>query len=95
MTKQHMCYLCCTGAGAAAGGDAVELLETGSLEAAVNQAMVSEPQDEEISETLRGVAYNRQTDVAGESPQSDKAMNDFSTVHAGLSAIGARETSSD
>ena len=90
-----MSELCNTGAGAAAGGDAVELLETGSLEAAVDQAMVSEPQDQEISGSLGHGAYNRQPDVAGDSPQSDEALNDFSTVHAGLNAIGARETSSD
>ena len=70
------------------------MLEAGSLEAAVDQAMVSEPPDEEISGSLGG-AYNTQPDVAGESPQSDQALNDFSTVHAGLSAIGARETSPD
>lgn len=87
---------CCdTGTGAAAGNDSVELLETGSLEAAVDQAMVSEPQDEAISASLRGSAYDRPPDVTGDSPQSDEALNDYNTVHAGLRAIGAAETPSD
>lgn len=86
---------CVAGAGAAAGNDAVELLETGSLEAAVDQAMVSEPQDEEISVSMQGNAFDRPPDVAGDSPQSDEALNDYNTVQAGLSAIGVRETPSD
>lgn len=83
------------GVGSALGGDAVELLETGSLTAAVDQAMVSEPQDQEISGNLQAEGYHRPQGVSGGSPVSDEGLADFATVQAGLSTIGLRETPSD
>ncbi len=85
------------GVGSALAGDAVvELIETGSLTAAVDQAMVSEPPDQELTGSPRDMDYDAgQQDPSGGSPVSDENNTDFAAVHSVLSAIDAREPTSD
>lgn len=85
------------GVGSALAGDAVvELIETGSLTAAVDQAMVSEPPDQELTGSPRDMDYDAgQQDPLGGSPVSDENNTDFAAVHSVLSAIDAREPTSD
>ncbi len=85
------------GVGSALAGDAViELIETGSLTAAVDQAMVSEPPDQELTGSPRDMDYDAgQQDPLGGSPVSDENNTDFAAVHSVLSAIEAREPTSD
>ena len=85
------------GVGSALAGDAVvELIETGSLTAAVDQAMVSEPADQELTGSPRDMDYDAgQQDPSGGSPVSDENNTDFAAVHSVLSAIEAREPTSD
>ena len=85
------------GVGSALAGDAVpELIETGSLTAAVDQAMGSEPPDQELTGSPRDMDYDAgQQDPLGGSPVSDENNTDFAAVHSVLSAIDAREPTSD
>lgn len=85
------------GGGSRLAGDAVvELIESGSLTAAVDQAMVSEPQDQELTGSPRDMDYDAgNQDPSGGSPVSDENNTDFAAVHSVLSAIDAREPSSD
>lgn len=85
------------GGGSRLAGDAVvELIESGSLTAAVDQAMVSEPQDQELTGSPRDMDYDAgNQDSSGGSPVSDENNTDFAAVHSVLNAIDAREPSSD
>ena len=98
-SKKHIASYfpaCDAGVGSAQAGDAVELTETRSLTAAVDQAMVAEPQDQELAGSPRDMDYDAgQRDPGGGSPVSDEANTDFAAVHSVLSAIDAREPTSD
>lgn len=85
------------GVGSTLAGDAViELIETGSLTAAVDQAMVFEPPDQELTGSPRDMDYDvGQQDPSGGSPVSDENNTDFAAVHSVLSAIDAHEPTSD
>lgn len=84
------------GVGSALAGDAVELTETRSLTAAVDQAMVGEPQDQELAGSPRDMDYDAgQQGAEGSSPISDENNTDFAAVHSVLSAIDARDQTSD
>ena len=82
--------------GSALAGDAVEdLVEGGSLTAAVDQAMVLEPQDQELTGSPRDMDYDAgNQDPSGGSPVSDE-NTDFAAVHSVLTALDAHEPSSD
>ena len=81
------------GDSAALAGDLVQPTETGSLTAAVDHAMVAEPQDQELTGSPDFDIDNRPPE--GGSPVSDENNTDFAAVHSVLSAIDLRETSSD
>ena len=88
--------VCTIGVGSAQAGDAVELTETRSLTAAVDQAMVGEPPDQELAGSPRDMDYDAgQQGAEGSSPISDENNTDFAAVHSVLSAIDARDQSSD
>lgn len=95
----HVCaelYYWPIGVGSAQAGDAAELTETRSLTAAVDQAMVAEPQEQELAGSPRDMDYDAgQRDPEGGSPVSDENDTDFAAVHSVLSAIDVRETTSD
>ncbi|KAL3132366.1 hypothetical protein ABBQ32_008942 [Trebouxia sp. C0010 RCD-2024] len=84
------------GVGSAEAGDAVEVTETRSLTAAVDQAMVAEPQEQELAGSPRDMDYDaNQPGPEGSSPVSDENNTDFAAVRSVLSAIDARELTSD
>ena len=98
LCSQETCFVTgYAGVGSTLAGDAViELIETGSLTAAVDQAMVSEPPDQELTGSPRDMDYDvGQQDPSGGSPVSDENNTDFAAVHSVLSAIDAREPTSD
>ena len=74
----------------------MEITETRSLTAAVDQAMVAEPPEQELAGSPRDMDYDaNQPDPEGSSPVSDENNTDFAAVHSVLSAIDAREPTSD
>ena len=84
------------GVGSALPGDAVEITETRSLTAAVDQAMVAEPPEQELAGSPRDMDYDaNQPDPDGTSPVSDEVTADFAAVRSVLGAIDAREPTSD
>lgn len=111
-TAQACCACCCVlvslfaavvchssqvvGVESAQAGDAVEGTETRSLTAAVDQAMVAEPQEQELAGSPRDMDYDaNQVGLEGSSPVSDENNTDFAAVRSVLSAIDARESTSD
>ncbi len=84
------------GVGSALPGDAVELTEATSLTAAVDQAMISEPQEQGLAGSPRDMEYDANLpDPDGTSPVSDENTTDFVAVRSVLGAIDAREPTSD
>lgn len=84
------------GVGSALPGDAVEISAARSLTAAVDQAMVGEPQEQELAGSPRDMDYDaNQPDPDGNSPVSDEVTTDFAAVRSVLGAIDAREPTSD
>lgn len=74
----------------------MELTETTSLTAAVDQAMISEPQEQGLAGSPRDMEYDaNQPDPEGTSPVSDENTTDFAAVRSVLGAIDAREPTSD